>query len=236
MPNASRILLVDDVPMFRELGQVFLSRSGPVDVADSGSAAFQSADERTPTIVIADMHLPDIDGADLCRRFKTHPNWGGPRVVLLARPDCPADHAEAVRAGADDVLFKPLERDALISVVRRLADFDTPRGLPRAQIDQKIAITTRGRQIEGKIRNVSRGGVFVDTALQMTPAEEVALSFSLDGNGSVVAPTARVVWAQQGDDGVDHVGLRFLEIDAQTVERIDHYVSDHYPQTPSLPA
>ena len=235
MPTATRILLVDDVPMFRELGQVFLSRSGPVDLADSGSAAFQSADERPPGIVIADMHLPDIEGTELCRRFKTHPNWGNPRVVLLARPDSRTDHADAVRAGADDVLFKPLERDGLISAVRRLVDFDTPRGLPRAEIDRHVEITTRGRHIQGTLRNVSRGGVFVDAALEMAPAEEVSLSFSLDGNGTTVAPTARVVWTEHGADGVDHVGLRFLEIDAQTIERIDHYVSDHFPRTPSLP-
>jgi len=236
MSNTSRILLVDDVPMFRELGQIFLSRSGPVDLADSGASAFQSADERPPAVVIADMHLPDIDGAELCRRFKTHPNWGNPRVVLLARPLAPEDHAEAVRAGADDVLFKPLERDSLISAVRRLVDFDTPRGLPRARITERVEITTRGRQVEGRLRNVSRGGVFVDAALQMNLAEEVALSFRLEGHDAIVAPTARVVWAEHGEDGVDHVGLRFLEIDAQTVERIDHYVSDHFPRTTSLPA
>ena len=236
MPNTARILLVDDVPMFRELGKVFLSRSGLVDLAENGSTAIQSADARPPSVVIADMHLPDIDGAALCRRFKAHARWGRPRVVLLARPDCPKDHAEAVRAGADDVLFKPLERDALIGAVRRLVGHDTPRGLPRAEIIERIAITTRGQQIEGRLRNVSRGGIFVDAALQMTPDEEVSLSFSLDGNASVLAPTARVVWAEHGDDGVDHVGLRFLEIDAQTVERIDHYVSDHFPRSASLPA
>lgn len=236
MSNTSRILLVDDVPMFRELGQIFLSRSGPVDLADSGASAFQSADERPPAVVIADMRLPDIDGAELCRRFKTHTNWGKPRVILLARPLEPADHAEAVRSGADDVLFKPIERDRLVNAVRRLLDFDTPRGLPRARVTERVEITTRDRQVEGTLRSVSRGGVFVDASLKLNLAEEVALSFRLEGYDSVVAPTARVVWSEHGVDGVDHVGLRFLEIDAQTVERIDHYVSDHFPPTTSLPA
>lgn len=237
MSNASRILLVDDVPMFRELGQVFLSLSGPVDLSDSASAAFQCADERPPDIVIADMHLPDMDGPELCRRFKTHPGWGNPRVVLLARSNCPADHAEAVRAGSDDVLFKPLERDVLIACVRRLTDFESPRGLPRAELHQPIAIATRGRQIEGKVRNVSRGGLYVDAALRMTPAEEVSLQFSLDGNNTIVTPTAQVVWSKTDPrDGVEHIGLRFLEIDAQTIEKLDHYISDHYPRVQSLPA
>ena len=236
MPNSSRILLIDDVPMFRELGQIFLSRSGPVDLADSGSSAFQCADEHPPAIVIADMHLPDITVTELCNRFKTHPNWGNPRIVLLARPDAPEDHAEAVRAGADDVLFKPLERDELVASVRRLTDFDVPHGLPRAEIDRPVEITIGGQKIQGIVRNVSRGGIYVDTHTPIKPGEEVSLQFSLDEKGIVVTPTARVVWSEAGKDGVDHIGLRFLEIDAQTIEKLDHDISDNYPCVRSRPA
>lgn len=236
MAKSARILLVDDIPMFRDLGSIFLSRSGPVDLADSAEAAFACADERPPGCVIADMHLPNIDGTEICRRFKTNPRWGAPPVVLLARPDSPEDHARAVRAGADEVLFKPLERDALIAAVRRLTDHDSPRGLPRAQIDQPIEISARGKRIRGIVRNVSRGGLFVDAPLPFNQSEEVALHFSLDGNGPTVSPTAQVVWSRSDADGKDHVGFRFLEIDALTVKKLDHYVNDHFPRTLSVPA
>jgi len=236
MPTATRILLVDDVPMFRDLGSIFLSRSGPVDLADSASSAFQSADERRPTVVIADMHLPDMDGAELCRRFKTHLLWGNPRVILLARPDSPEDHAAAVRAGADEVLFKPLERDSLIASVRRLTDFSSPRGLPRALIEEPIEITARGKRIAGVVRNVSRGGIFVDAPIHFNRAEEVGLHFNLGNTEWTVSPTAQVVWSDPAQNGHDRVGTRFLEIDAQSVTKLDHYVSDHFPRTSSVPA
>ncbi|HEB88527.1 MAG TPA: response regulator [Deltaproteobacteria bacterium] len=233
---ATRILLVDDVPMFRDLGSVFLSRSGPVDLADSASAAFQCADERKPTIVIADMHLPDMGGFEFCRRMKTHPGWGNPRVILLARPDSPDDHADGVRAGADEVLFKPLERDALIASVRRLTDFPTPRGLPRALIERPIEITARGRRISGILRNVSRGGIFVDAPIHFNRSEEVSLRFDLGDQDLTVSPTAQVVWTDRARNGFDRVGMRFLKIDARTVNRLEHYVSDHYPRNRSVPA
>lgn len=235
MSHTTRILLVDDVPMFRDLGSIFLSRSGPVDLADSASAAFQCADERAPGIVIADMHLPDMSGAEICRRFKTHPSWGSPRVVLLARPDSPEDHATAVRAGADEVLFKPLERDSLIASVRRLTDYASPRGLPRAQIEQPVEITARGQRIPGIVRNVSRGGVFVDVPIHFNRSEEVGLSFNLGPAAPRVSPTAQVVWSNPAKNGRDRVGMRFLAIDASTVSKLDHYVSEHYPRNRSLP-
>jgi DNA-binding response OmpR family regulator len=228
MSSATRILLVDDVPMFRELGSIFLSRSGPVDLAENAAEAFRRAARRPPGIVIADMHLPDLPGEALCRRFKLETRWGAPRVLLLARPDSPEDHAAAVRAGADEVLFKPLERDTLIASVRRLTDFDSPRGLPRARIDRPVQITARGQRVEGKLRNVSRGGLFVQAPVELAHSEEVSVTFSL----------AQVVWrasARDDEDGGERLGMRFLEIDAQTVEKLDHYVNDHYPRTPSVP-
>ncbi len=235
MSMATRILLVDDVSFFRELGAVFLARSGPVDLAGSASDAFQSASQRNPRVVIADMHLPDLSGAELCRRFKAAPEFGEPRVVLLARPDSGEDHAEAVRAGADEVLFKPLERDVLIASVRRLTDFETPRGLPRARIEQSVAIKARGTHHEGKAINVSRGGLFVEAPVHFRRREEISLSFSLDGNGSVVSPTAQVIRSDSIGNGRDGIGLRFLEIDRQMVSKLERYVSDHFPRTASIP-
>ena len=235
MSKASRILLVDDVPMFRELGAVFLSRTGPVDLADSAADAFRVAAEHPPSVVIADLHLPDVSGTELCRLFKATGDWGQPRVVLLARPDSSEDHAAAVRAGADEVLFKPLEREALIGSVRRLTDFESPRGLPRALIERPVEITARGTRVEGRVRNVSRGGIFVEAPKHFDSREEVTLCFSLDGHGSVVSPTAQVVWTSSDEDGPDRIGLRFLEIDAQTVSKLEHYVSDHFPRTTSVP-
>jgi DNA-binding response OmpR family regulator len=233
MPMGTRILLVDDVPMFRELGSIFLARSGPVDLAKSAAEAFRIAENRPPRVVIADMHLPDLPGEDLCRLFKRHGEGGLPRVLLLARPDTPADHARAVRAGADEVLYKPLERDTLIASVRRLGDFESPRGLPRARIEKPVEITARGQRISGTVRNVSRGGIFVNAPLALARSEEVSLTFSLDDHGTIVAPTAQVVWSRESEDGSDCVGMRFLEIDAQTLSKLDHYVNDHFPRTSS---
>lgn len=235
MSATRRILLVDDVAMFRDLGKVFLSRSGPVDLASRAEEALEIARERRPAVVIADMHLPDLGGPAFCRRLKDDPGYGLPRVVLLARADAPGDHAAAVRAGADEVLFKPLERETLIATVRRLTEFDAPRGLPRARVERDVEISARGLRITGRLRNLSRGGLFVDAPLRLRRTEEVAVQFSLEEDEAVVSPTAQVVWIQPNEAGPDGVGLRFLEIDARTIGRLEHFVSDHFPRSSSAP-
>jgi DNA-binding response OmpR family regulator len=236
MARPTRILLADDVAMFRDLGKVFLSRSGSVDLAASASQAFEIARAHPPSVVIADMHLPDLDGPSVCRAFKSDPAWGFPRVVLLARAASPTDHAAAVRAGADEVLYKPLERESLIATVRRLTEFDSPRGLPRARVERPVEISARGLRITGTLRNVSRGGIFVDAPLRLRRTEEITVAFRLDDETPTVAPTAQVVWIQPNDAGPDGIGLRFLEIDAPTLDQLEHFVSDHYPRSQSVPA
>jgi len=236
MTRPTRILLADDVAMFRDLGKVFLSRSGPVDLAASAEEALALARERRPAVVIADMHLPDMDGPELCRTLKSDPKTGLPRVVLLARGDSRADHAAAVRAGADEVLFKPLERETLIATVRRLTDFDSPRGLPRARIERPIEISARGQRLMGTVRNVSRGGLFIDAPLRLRRTEEISVEFRLDDEAPSVSPTAQVVWIQPNDEGPDGVGLRFLEIDPGTIDRLEHFVSEYFPRLQSVPA
>lgn len=236
MLGSTRILLADDVAMFRDLGKVFLSRSGPVDLAASAREAFEIASARPPSVVIADMHLPDLEGTELCRRFKSEPDLGAPRIVLLARAGEPADHAAAVRAGADEVLFKPLERDVLIATVRRLTEFDSPRGLPRARLERPVEISARGLRVQGRLRNVSRGGLYIDAPLRLRKTEEIGVQFVLDDASPAVSPTAQVVWIQPGDGGPDGIGLRFLEIDPATIDLLEHFVSDHYPRQTSVPA
>ena len=242
MSASRRILLVDDLAMFRDLGALFLARSGRVQLAASAADAFEIAAQRPPDVVISDMHLPDLAGTELCRLFKTvEANEDGPParppfVVLLARPDSRADHAAAVRAGADDVLFKPLERDELVGAVRRLTDYATPRGLPRAEIEQPVEITARGTRVEGRLVNVSRGGLFARVPAHFNQSEEVAVSFRLGGSEAVISPTAQVIWSDPtGTDDEACVGLRFLEIDSVTISMLDHYVSDHFPRDLSVP-
>ncbi|MEZ4292780.1 MAG: PilZ domain-containing protein [Myxococcota bacterium] len=94
----------------------------------------------------------------------------------------------------------------------------------------------RGRRVEARLRNVSRGGLFVDSPLHLDKAEEVALHFRLEAHEDLLRSTARVVLVPADAGGTRSIGLRFLAIDAKTVARLDHYVSDHFPRLASQPA
>ena len=156
------ILVVDDAPLMRELAALFLARAGRVITAASGEEALAVARLEEPALIVADVRMPGIDGATLCRTLKQDPLLGAVRVVLLAATGDADERERAVRAGADDVLPKPIDRVALLDSARRqLAD--APRGLPRVPITTPIQMRHHRDAWSGLARNLSRGGVFVES-------------------------------------------------------------------------
>jgi uncharacterized protein (TIGR02266 family) len=216
--------VVDDVPLFRELGSLFLARCGRVVTASSGHEALLVAARERPVVVVLDAHLPDVPGEEVCRRLK-HPQCETP-VVVITGTGSADEHAAAIRAGADDVLAKPLSRMALVETVQRFTRFPVPRGLPRVALAAPVRIVQSEGEAWGTARNLSRGGMYVECESALAGEEEVGLEFQLPGSEAALRPTARVVWHHPGNGGRRGFGVRFLSLDAPAARSLDEYVHE----------
>ena len=65
------VLVVDDAAFLRELAAVFLARSGRVITAASGQEAMILVRRERPDLILCDLHMPGMSGADLCRIIKS---------------------------------------------------------------------------------------------------------------------------------------------------------------------
>ncbi len=118
-----RVLIVDDDPMNLEVLAVALLDSGfAVRTADSGSEALAEARRLLPSLILADVMMPDMDGYQLCAALKQDPELGEVPVVLLsAGPSSSTDRQRGADVGAADYLSKPVDLSGLVNVLRRLA-------------------------------------------------------------------------------------------------------------------
>jgi len=230
MPEAKTILVVDDVPMFRELASLFLARTAQVRTASSGEAALEILRSENIDLVVADMHMPGIDGDELCETVKLEQGLAHIPVVLLLRGDDENDSLRAVRAGADDMLCKPLAREQLIQVTRHFLETGLTRGLPRVDMATPVRLRTNLMQSWGTARNISRGGMLVETDCEFLPKAELELDFALPDSRHAMKPLAQVVWSTESDDLrlMSH-GLRFLSIDAGTMRELDDFILHFAP-------
>jgi len=114
-----KILLVDDEPALRELLRTTLeSVEIVVDEAESASEAETRIRRRRPDLIVLDLRMPGMGGAELCRKLKRDEATREIPIVLLTGADDEEARA-ARRAGADALVRKPFSPLELLAVIER---------------------------------------------------------------------------------------------------------------------
>ncbi len=220
------VLIVENLALFREIEAHYLSRVASVRTAGNAAAAVEAIRLRRPRLLVTSFDLPDRSAEELLRELRHAPRTRELPIVVLTR-GTPSEHARAVRAGASDVLTRPLSHDSLVQSVQRfLAAPEAPSGLPRANVARPVRLWDPEHDATGTLRNLSRGGCFVESK-DWLPSEghELNLNFGLPGFSSSIALTARLVWRRLLPSGKQRgAGFRFLELDGGTSRALAHFV------------
>lgn len=87
-------------------------------VATDGSEAWATFESQTPPLVILDWQMPGLDGLEVCRRIRSHPDGDVTFVLVVTARDGADDLTQVLDAGADDYLSKPVTPDNLQARLR----------------------------------------------------------------------------------------------------------------------
>jgi two-component system cell cycle response regulator DivK len=119
--HASRILLVEDNEMNRDMLSRRLSRKGyDVSVAVDGVQGMEMAAGLMPDLILLDMSLPVLDGWDAARLLKANPELCHIPIIALTAHAMSGDRSKAINAGCDEYDTKPVEFSRLIQKVEML--------------------------------------------------------------------------------------------------------------------
>ena len=166
-----RILVVDDESSMRLGLTEVLERAGfAVTAVDCGAAALDALAAQRHALVLSDMRMPNMTGAQLLAAVRArHP--GVPMVMMTAYGTV-EDAVSAMKSGAREFLTKPFSPQEVLHVVRALLEESEPRGA--AACDEPAATATAG-ETEGARPIVSRSEAM---ARVLQTAEAVAGSRS----------------------------------------------------------
>ncbi|MBI3988138.1 MAG: response regulator [candidate division NC10 bacterium] len=114
------VLIVEDDPFSRELVVDLLGAEGyQVLQATDGIGLVERVKREWPDLILLDIQLPGIDGFTLARQLKADPETRGIPLFALTAYARPEDQAEALEAGYDGYLSKPLDTKALLHTIAR---------------------------------------------------------------------------------------------------------------------
>jgi DNA-binding response OmpR family regulator len=134
-----RILVVDDEAQVRALCAHALTEEGyQVLVARNGFDALQRAHETTPSLAIIDVVMPEMDGIELCRSFRSSPELSSLPILFLTAKGDITDKAAGYAVGADDYLTKPFDIRELVMRVRALLRRASPTWTRSEQREVRI--------------------------------------------------------------------------------------------------
>jgi two-component system cell cycle response regulator len=110
-----KVLIVDDDPVTRRLLKAFLTKCDyEVVIARGGTEAWEILQEpESPSLVVSDWIMPDMNGLDLCRKVRQAQEATYTYLILLTGKGQKEDVVEAFEAGADDYLIKPFDQEEL---------------------------------------------------------------------------------------------------------------------------
>lgn len=110
------ILIVDDEPTILEIVQRTLRPAFPgwrIETASDGVDAGMKLLRLTPSLLVLDLMLPGIDGFEVCRLVRSDPQLRGIAILCITGYKHPGIYDQAMQAGADECLFKPLDAQTL---------------------------------------------------------------------------------------------------------------------------
>ncbi len=190
------ILVVEDDPsVTRVVAASLRARGYRVLTATSGEAAIASTEEHSPSVVLLDLGLPDIDGVEVCRRLRA---WSGVPIIVVTADGANERKVVALDEGADDYVTKPFAMPELLARIRVAL-----RHRRAASVVDRTVLTVGDLKID-----VARHGVWIgDREVELSPKEFSLLAFLARHAGSVLTHRAILeeVWGPEAVRETQHL-------------------------------
>jgi len=113
-------LLVEDFEDSRFMMRRLLEMSGyDVVEASDGEQAVELAVQKQPALIFMDLSLPKLDGLAATRQIRQHEGLGNTPIVAISAHDSPESRTEALDAGCDEYVTKPIDFDQVGELIKR---------------------------------------------------------------------------------------------------------------------
>jgi len=117
-----KFLIVDDSPTMLRIIRNALKEIGYDDVeeAEDGEEALDVLESTSPEFVITDWNMPNMNGVDLARNIRDHPQYGHLPILMITTRGMKEDVKTAMKADVNNYIVKPFEPEVLDEKIEKI--------------------------------------------------------------------------------------------------------------------
>ncbi len=219
----NRAIIVDDERATCELIEKVLSSVGIESLAVTNS-------EEAPAILrhgrfavaFLDYHMDFPDGPELARQMRASGSNRRTPIVMISDDQRPAAVSEGFEAGASFFLYKPVDKERLMRLLRA-TQASIENGLRRTRrvaLKSKVSIRFRGQEIEGETVNVSLEGMLIRAPRMLPVGSSVDVSLQLSHAMKPVVGAGSVVRLY----GAEQMGIHLARLALEESQRLQEYL------------
>ena len=180
-----RVLIAEDSTVARKLLERNLQQMGyEVVAAEDGAKAWDAYQHAPTPIVITDWEMPHLNGVELCRAIRQHPSEHYTYLMMLSARGQKEDKLQALEAGADAFLNKPLdiaELQANLRVAERILKAEADLQAQKQQLqDLNEELASQNEQLQHSYRLIEHANRRFSELFENVPV--ACFTIDLEGN------------------------------------------------------
>jgi CheY-like chemotaxis protein len=192
-----------------------------ISVTNSAEAAERLKREKYHAVFL-DMRMPPPDGVELARQIRASRTNASTVIVMITGEEDHTLMRRAFEAGVELFLFKPVERNKLLKLIRAA---EGPiererRRFTRVRLRCRVSMESGNDRLEGTTLDLSLGGVLVQSNRAFPPSTLVTVSVELEAGTPHLRSDARVVRTV----GADCMGIQFENLGANESRRLQEFL------------
>ncbi len=223
-----RGLIVDDEPLVCQMiGKVLNSAGMDALTLTRSTEAPNILEERKFDVVFLDLHMPSPDGIELARQMRNSRFNRTTSIILISDDQRPSALSVGFAAGASFFLYKPIDKDRLLKLVRATqgAMEHERRRTRRVPIQSKVRLKLGDEEFEGETVDVSMSGLLVRAPRVAPIGSTLRMSLHLSQRMRPIAAAGSVVRILGGNQ----MGIQLDQLNLQDSDRLQEFLLHSIP-------
>jgi CheY-like chemotaxis protein len=222
--SATAVLIADDLKLFLQVARSYLEQRGfEVLTAENGTRALELARARHPRLILLDLLMPEMDGAETCAAMRRESSLAFTPILIMSATAGAEIRERCLQAGCTNFVVKPERAGDFLKVIAHILSVRERKVAHMTVIYGEVGADNR--QVVGMAGNVSGTGILLLTDKPVRAGTFLHLEFVLPNTQHTIRAQGKVLHVNRNTEGTYGAGVHFTDLSPDDQRRIVDFVS-----------